>query len=209
MRLRQAASLWIAALLSASCALADVKSARVPPRFTPPEIELIGKDARLVGATRSCAHQLRQALDALAAAEQGSRVGIVVEPCGSAGAGRASDEGALDILKILKDVSGQGSSRSGKGDAILPEPEKGLKGSPSFTSEEIDLIHKDKSLALRYALRRCAWQLRHALDVLRHGAGDRPPQSPCRRPEGSTRGNDEGALDILKILREASGESKN
>jgi hypothetical protein len=207
MRLRQAAGLWTAALLSATGALADVKGVRIPPSFSPQEIELIGKDARLVGAARQCAWQLRQALDALADAGQGSRVGTAPEPCqlGSGGPGRASDEGALDILKILRDISEQGAGRSGGGDAPLGAPKQ---SPPSFTSEEVELIHKDKTGALRYAARRCAWQLRHALDALRHGAKEGPPQRPCLRPDG-TRGSDEGALDILKILREASGDSKN
>jgi hypothetical protein len=205
MRLRQAATLWTSALLLATGALADVKGVRVPPSFTPKEIDLIGRDARLVGAAKLCAHQLRQALDALAEADRGSRVGTAVEPCttGPGGPGRASDEGALDILKILKDISEQGSGRAGGGDTTLGAPEK---NSPSFTSEELALIHKSQKL--RYAARRCAWQLRHALDVLRHGAGDWPPQRPCLQPEGG-RSGDEGALDILKILRDASGDSKN
>ena len=132
-----------------------------------------------------------------------------MEPCRAASSspGRASDEGALDILKILKDASGQGADRSGGGDVAHGAPGS---GSPSFTSEEIELIHKDKSRKLLHAARRCAWQLRHALDRLRYGAGDWPPQRPCMLPRGeSTRGSNEGALDILKILREASEEGNN
>ena len=72
----------------------------------------------------------------------------------------------------------------------------------------MELIHKDKRGRLMHAARRCAWHLRHALDSLRYGPSDWPPQRPCL-PPGETRGSDEGALDILKILREASGESNN
>ena len=207
MRLRQATSLWIAALMSATGALADVRGVRIPPTFTAEEIALIGRDPRLVGVTKRCAQQLRQALDALTETDQGSRVGVAPEPCltGSTSHGRASDEGALDILKILKDVSEQGTSRSGPG--AMADNAAG-RGSPSFTSEEMELIHKDQRGRLIYAARRCAWQLRHALDSLHHGSSDWPPQRPCL-PPGETRSKDEGALDILKILRDASGESSN
>jgi hypothetical protein len=51
----------------------------------------------------------------------------------------------------------------------------------------------------------CAWQLRRAFDTLRHGSADWPPQSTCE-PDTSGR-SAEGSLDILKILREASGDS--
>jgi hypothetical protein len=209
MHLRQAASLWIAALMCATGAFADVRGVRLPPAFTAEEIDLISRDPRLLGATKLCARQLRQALDALAEITNGSRVGMVQEPCptGSTGHGRASDEGALDILKILKDISEQGTSRSGPGDGAHPAAGHNL---PSFTGEEMELIQKDKRGRLIYAARRCAWQLRHALDSLRFGYTDWPPQRPCRPLGGeSTRGTDEGALDILKILREASGEASN
>jgi hypothetical protein len=209
MRLHQAASLWIAALVSATGALADVRGVRIPPSFTAQEAEVIGRDPRLVGIAKRCARQLRQAFDALTDTSQGSRVGTAVEPCRAASSspGRASDEGALDILKILKDASGQGAGRSGGGDAAHGASGS---GSPSFTSEEIELIHKDKSRRLLHAARLCAWQLRHALDSLRYGARDWPPQRPCSLPRGeSTRGSNEGALDILKILREASEEGNN
>lgn len=208
MRLRQAASLWIAALMSTTGALADVRAVRSPPSFTAQEIELIGKDARLVGVAKRCAHQLRQALDVLKDldASSHSRVGMAIEPCpASSGHGRASDEGALDILKILKDVSEQGVSRSG-GNALAGSASG--RSSPLFTGEELELIHKDKGGKLTYAASRCAWQLRHALDSLHYGSRDWPPQRPCW-PPSETRGSNEGALDILKILREASGETNN
>ncbi len=206
MRLHQAAaSLGIAALLSAAGAFADVRGVRFPPSFTAQEIDLISKDERLLGAAKRCAQQLRQALDALNETSLGSRVGVAPLPCPAASGspGRASDEGALDILK---DISEQGTGRSGGGD--LADGGAGST-SPTFTSDELDLIRKNKNLI--YATRHCAWQLRRALDSLHYGARDWPPQRPCPlRPLGdSTRGSDEGALDILKILREASGESKN
>jgi hypothetical protein len=206
MRLRQAVGLLIAALIPATGALADVRGVRNPPSFTAQEAELIGRDPRLVGITKRCGQQLRQALDALAGMKQGSRVGIVIEPCPAAAnrQDRASDEGALDILKILKDISEQGAGRTGGADVASGAPEA---RSPSFTSEEIALIHKDKSGKLRFASRHCAWQLRRAFDSLRYGARDWPPQRPC--VEESTRSSAEGALDILKILREASEESNN
>ena len=75
MRLRQATSLWIAALMSATGALADVRGVRIPPSFTAQEAEVIGRDPRLVGIAKRCARQLRQAFDALADASHGSRVG--------------------------------------------------------------------------------------------------------------------------------------
>src|SRR5262245_43040658 len=112
MSLRRAASLSIVVLLSAPWALADVPGVRTPPSFTTEEIELIGRDKRLVDAAQACAWQLRQALDLQAETSQGSRMGVQVEPCavGGGNQGRASDEGALDILKILKEASGQGTS---------------------------------------------------------------------------------------------------
>jgi hypothetical protein len=207
MRLRRAASLWIAALMSATGVLADMKGVRNSPSFTGEEIGLIGGDPRLIDVAPRCARQLRQALDMLNDMSLGSRVGVVLEPCPAVtgGQGRASDEGALDILKILKEASEQGAGRSGRGDGA-----GGLAAgaTPSFTSQEMELIYRDKRKRLIYAARRCPWQLRQALDSLHSGGRDLPPQRPCWVSSGeSTRGTDEGALDILKILREASGES--
>jgi hypothetical protein len=204
MRLRRAASLWIAAVTSATCAIADVKAVRTPPSFTAQEIDLIGKDERLVGVAKHCAWQLRQALDLLAELSSGSRVGVALEPC-LPPVSRASDEGALDILKILRDVSDQGAGRSAGGGLAGGASERIV---PLFTAEELALIYKSQNL--KYVARHCAWQLRHALDSRHYGARDWPPQRPCWRPSGEgTRGGDEGALDIMKILRDASGESNN
>src|SRR5262249_13811523 len=157
-------------------AFADVRGVRIPPSFTAQEIELISKDARLLGAAKRCAQQLRQALDALNDASAGSRVGVAPQlcPADSGSPGRASDEGALDMLKILKDISEQGTGRSGGGDLVAGGPTE--HSSPSFTSEEVDLIRKDKRGRLIYAAQHCAWQLRRALDNMHYGARDWPPQ---------------------------------
>jgi hypothetical protein len=202
MRLRRAASLWIAAVTSATWALADVKAVRTSPSFTPQEIELIGKDERLIGVAKQCAWQLRQALDALPELNSSSRVGVMLEPC-LPSAGRASDEGALDILKILRDASDQGAGRSTGADHVGTVSERIL---PVFTGEELVLIYK--SPKLKHAVLNCAWQLRHALDSQHYGVRDWPPQRPCWLPSGS-RSGDEGALDIMKILRDAAGGGKN
>jgi hypothetical protein len=205
MSLRQAASLSIVAFMSATGVLADVRGVRSPPSFTSQEIELIGRDKRLVDATRRCAWQLRQALDLLGDTGLDSRVGVRLEPCivGSDGRERASDEGALDILKILKEASEQGTSRMGRGAAA---GSTAMRDSPSFTSEEMQLIYRDRKLVR--SLQHCAWQLRQALDSLHHAPRSGQAPRPCRLPaDESIRGTDEGALDILKILREASGES--
>ncbi|HEX5959102.1 MAG TPA: hypothetical protein VFY92_10675 [Hyphomicrobiaceae bacterium] len=124
MRLCQAATLLILALLSATDVLADVEGVRNPPAFTSEETQLIAKDARLTAAAQHCSWALRQAFDLLDDLRHGagSRLAISPEPCrlpgGSGQQGRASsDEGALDILKILKEAAGQGSSRLGQGTA--------------------------------------------------------------------------------------------
>jgi hypothetical protein len=211
MPLRLVASLWVATLLSATAAFAELRGVRVSPSFTLEEIGLIGRDARLAGAAKRCAWQIRQALDALAAKsdETTSRVGVAgPDPCppvphGPSGSGRASDEGALDILKILKDVSEQGTGRSGEGQGAGANSK-----APLFTADELVLIHKDKAGRLTYAARHCAWQLRRAFDTLRHGTRNWPPQRLCSMSRGDTSSRSaEGALDILKILREASGDS--
>jgi hypothetical protein len=129
---------------------------------------------------------------------------VRLEPCTTGGRDRASDEGALDILTILKEASGQGPNRAGQPThAVATSPGDG----PSFTSEEMALIYRDSKL--KAALPRCAWQVRQVLDSLLHGVQTGQPVRPCRTGSESSRGSDEGALDILKILREASGESTN
>ncbi|HEX6000875.1 MAG TPA: hypothetical protein VFZ16_15995 [Hyphomicrobiaceae bacterium] len=124
MRLSRAASLPILALLSATGVLADVEGVRNPPTFTSEETQLIAKDARLTAAAQHCSWALRQALDLLDDLRHGasSRLAISPEPCrlprGTNEQGRAStDEGALDILKILKEAAGQGTARLRQGTA--------------------------------------------------------------------------------------------
>ena len=112
---RQTASLSFAILLSATAAaLADVKSAPNPPSFTPEELALINRDPRLIYAARACPWQLRRTLDAWDKIRRGDNPSpLQPEPCGQADEdmGRASDEAALDILKILKEAAGQGTKR--------------------------------------------------------------------------------------------------
>lgn len=111
--MRRTACLSILALMSASAGLADVTGARNPPSFSREEMEIVNKDKRLVYAAGSCARSLRQAFDILADKRPATRAAVEPEPCPlpSDGPGRASDEGALDILKILKEAAGQDSSQ--------------------------------------------------------------------------------------------------
>ncbi len=114
MSLRRTASLSVSLLLSATAALADVKSAPNSPTFTPEELALINRDPRLIYAARVCPWQLRRTLDAWDKFRHGTNPAPVQpEPCGQADEdmGRASDEAALDILKILKEAAGQGTKR--------------------------------------------------------------------------------------------------
>jgi hypothetical protein len=101
----------LAALLSATAALADIKGVANPPVFTPAELELINRDSRLIDATRICPWRLRRALDALHG--QAARPTGAAVPCTDADddVGRASNEGALDLLKLLKEAAGQGKAR--------------------------------------------------------------------------------------------------
>jgi hypothetical protein len=97
-------------------ARADVRAVPAPPTFTPEEVALIARDARLTQAVKACPWQLRQALDAWDDIRNGARPQpMEVEPCrvpaDDGTGGRASDEAALDILKILKEAAGQGTSR--------------------------------------------------------------------------------------------------
>jgi hypothetical protein len=117
---RAAAGLCIGAAVSAAVVLgnvwADVRAVPNPPTFTPEEVALIAKDARLTQAVKACPWQLRQALDAWDDIRNGARPQpIEAEPCrvpaDDGMGGRASDEAALDILKILKEAAGQGTAR--------------------------------------------------------------------------------------------------
>jgi hypothetical protein len=117
---RAAAGLGIGAAVSVTVVLgnvrADVRAVPTPPTFTPEEVALIAKDARLTQAAKACPWQLRQALDTWDDIRNGARPQpIEAEPCRVAAddgtGGRASDEAALDILKILKEAAGQGTAR--------------------------------------------------------------------------------------------------
>jgi hypothetical protein len=88
-----------------------------------------------------------------------------------------------------------------------------VKGVPSFSAEEIELIKRDARLII--ATRSCPWRLRHALDVwenLRLAA--HPPHVPaeavqCSPPQEEERGDRasvEGPFDLLQILKEAAGQ---
>jgi hypothetical protein len=114
MSLHRTASLSVSLLLSLTAALAEEKSAPNPPAFTPEEVALINRDPRLVYAARACPWQLRRTLDAWDRIRSGVDPSPVPsEPCGQSDddMGRASDEAALDILKILKEAAGQGTKR--------------------------------------------------------------------------------------------------
>jgi hypothetical protein len=113
--LRQTASLLIAAVALAPAVVADAGG--TPPAFTPEELALIARDARLRYAARACPQQLRRALDTWSDPRGGvSPAPVLPEPCRPSGddaadMGRASDEAALDLLKLLKEAAGQGTSR--------------------------------------------------------------------------------------------------
>jgi hypothetical protein len=114
MSLRRTASLSVTLMLSVTAALAEVKSTPNPPAFTAEEIALINRDPRLIYAARACPWQLRRTLDAWDKIRRGANPSPVPsEPCGQTedDMGRASDEAALDILKILKEAAGQGTKR--------------------------------------------------------------------------------------------------
>jgi hypothetical protein len=112
---RQAArllnGLLIAAAVSMTAALADVKGAPKPPAFTPEETVLIKRDSRLVAAAKEHPWHLRCALDALDDIHRsapGRR-----EPCPQLPPepGRASTEGPFDLLQILKEAAGGGGTK--------------------------------------------------------------------------------------------------
>ena len=116
MSLPRSAGLLIAALTPAAAVLADVVGAPHPPTFTPEEMAIINRDARLIDAAEHEAWRLRCALDAWKGIRRSAppaREQREPDPCAEAPAdtGRASAEGALDLLKILKEAAGQGTSR--------------------------------------------------------------------------------------------------
>ena len=109
MDLRRAASLLIAAALSATAALPEVKSAPNAPTFTPEEMALINRDPRLAAASREYPEHLRCALDAWSDLRSARRP----RPCPALpeDPGRASTEGPFDLLQILKEAAGGGPKR--------------------------------------------------------------------------------------------------
>lgn len=106
--------LLMAAWLSATAAVADAGGASAS--FTAEEMELINRDARLVDAAKTCPRQLRRALDVRKGRGGGANPGHAQTepvPCTPAAqdAGRSSAEGALDLLKLLKEAAGQSTNR--------------------------------------------------------------------------------------------------
>lgn len=105
---RQAAGLLVAAAISTTAAMADVKGAPNPPTFTPEEAALIKRDPRLVAAATEHPWHLRCALDAwdnirrAAPAKSAPCPPLPPEP------GRASTEGPFDLLQILREAAGGG-----------------------------------------------------------------------------------------------------
>ena len=117
MNLNRSAGVLIAALISASVALADVKGVTNLPTFTAEEMELINRDTRLILANKNCASRLRQALDLFQDLKQSAgRTLVPAEPvlCSvpAEDGGRASGEGPFDLLQILKEAAGQGTNRT-------------------------------------------------------------------------------------------------
>jgi len=116
MSLHRTAGALIATCVSATAVLADVRGVRNPPAFTPTEMQLINKDARLIDANRSCPWQLRHALDVwedMRGATRPAHASAQSVLCTQTpeDSGRASAEAALDLLKILREVAGQSTNR--------------------------------------------------------------------------------------------------
>lgn len=110
MHLPQLAGLTLAAALSATAVLADVRGVPSAPTFTPEETALIARDPRLVAAAQEYPGHLRCALDAWNAIRRGEQT---PEPCPELppDPGRASTEGSFDLLQILKEAAGGGTKR--------------------------------------------------------------------------------------------------
>jgi hypothetical protein len=103
-------SLLIAAAAAAASALADARSAAGGATFTPEETALIGRDPRLVAASREHPEHMRCALDAWSDLRTGARQprqcpDLPEDP------GRTSGEGPFDLLQILKEAAGGGPKR--------------------------------------------------------------------------------------------------
>jgi hypothetical protein len=131
MSLSRSAGLLIVAWVSATAALSDVRGVSTLPVFTAEEVELINRDSRLILATKSCPWRLRHALDIWHDTLRNTpgrlhvpnvpteRVECSLSPDdGNRPAddgGRAGAEGPFDLLQILKEAAGQGTSRVGTG----------------------------------------------------------------------------------------------
>src|SRR5262245_34185977 len=110
MHARQFAGLLVAATVSSTAALADVRGLPDAPAFTPEETALINRDPRLVAAAKEYPGHLRCALDAWNEIRRGASAPrscpeLPPDP------GRASSEGSFDLLQILKEAAGGGTKR--------------------------------------------------------------------------------------------------
>lgn len=107
---RQFAGLLLAATVSTTAVLADVRGGPVAPAFTPEETALINRDPRLVAAAQEYPGHVRCALDAWNEIRHGGRE---PKPCPELppDPGRASTEGPFDLLQILKEAAGGGTKR--------------------------------------------------------------------------------------------------
>jgi hypothetical protein len=107
---RQLAGLVLAATLSTTAALADVRGVAVAPTFAAEETALINRDPRLAAAAQEYPGHLRCALDAWNEIRRGRPA---PEPCPELppDPGRASTEGPFDLLQILKEAAGGGTKR--------------------------------------------------------------------------------------------------
>jgi hypothetical protein len=109
MGLNRIAGLMIAVGAAAAPALAGARSAGDGAEFTPGETALIGRDPRLVAASREYPEHMRCALDAwhdLRLAPTPRRCPELPED-----PGRTSGEGSFDLLQILKEAAGGGPKR--------------------------------------------------------------------------------------------------
>lgn len=108
MTARQAAGLLIAVAVSTAAALAEVKGGLNPPTFTPEEMALIKRDARLVAVAKDHPWHLRCALDAWDEIRRAAPGKPAPCPQLPPEPGRASTEGPFDLLQILKEAAGGG-----------------------------------------------------------------------------------------------------
>lgn len=107
--MRRATGLLIAAAVSITAPLADVRGRPETPSFTPEEMALVKRDPRLLAAAQEHPRHLRCALDAWEGARRAAAPRP--EPCPTElppEPGRASTEGPFDLLQILKEAAGGG-----------------------------------------------------------------------------------------------------